>query len=341
VLADCYKYWIALADLDGFRIDTVKHMDLGASRYFASVIHEFAQTLGKERFYLIGEITGDRQRAFDTMESTGLDAALGIADIPDKMEYLIKGYRNPEEYFNLFRNSLQLQKESHVWFRDKVVTLFDDHDQIRKGKWKSRFCSNDRDRKVLLNVLGLNVATLGIPCIYYGSEQYFNGHAIVERDGNDLFLRECMFGGKFGSFQSQNYHFFNEECEVYKELAKILKIRREKMTLRRGRQYLRPISGNGIDFGLPRMVGGEIRSLVPWSRLFDRSETLVAINTDYDNPCTAWVTIDNDLHKPGDILTCLYSNDPLEINSKKMTVEARNGKAVQLTIPAAGFVIYE
>ncbi len=100
-----YKYWIAYTDVDGFRVDTVKHMHPGATRFFTSVIHEFAQNIGKENFYLIGEITGGRQRAFSTLETTGMDAALGIDDIPDKLEYLVKGYRNAREYFDLFRNS--------------------------------------------------------------------------------------------------------------------------------------------------------------------------------------------------------------------------------------------
>ena len=77
-------------------------------------------------------MTGGRVRAFNTVETTGLDAALGIDDVQDKLEYLIKGYRNPRDYFDLFRNSLQVQKDSHVWFRDKVVTMIDDHDQVRK-----------------------------------------------------------------------------------------------------------------------------------------------------------------------------------------------------------------
>ena len=72
------------------------------------------QSLGKENFYLIGEITGGRGRAFETVEQTGLNAALGIDDIPDKLEYLVKGFRNPSDYFDLFRNSLLVQKESHV-----------------------------------------------------------------------------------------------------------------------------------------------------------------------------------------------------------------------------------
>src|SRR5262249_15692566 len=49
-LCDVYKFWIAFADLDGFRIDTVKHMDPGATRLFGSTIHEFAQSIGKDNF---------------------------------------------------------------------------------------------------------------------------------------------------------------------------------------------------------------------------------------------------------------------------------------------------
>lgn len=46
-LCETYKFWIAFADIDGFRVDTVKHMDLGATRIFTSVIHEFAQSIEK------------------------------------------------------------------------------------------------------------------------------------------------------------------------------------------------------------------------------------------------------------------------------------------------------
>lgn len=338
-LCEVYKFWIALADIDGFRVDTVKHMDPGATRFFTSVIHEFAQSIGKESFYLIGEITGGRKMAFNTLEETGLNAALGIDDIPDKLEYLVKGFRNPSEYFDLFRNSLLVKKDSHVWFKNKVVTIFDDHDQVRKGDNKARFCHDEvqgqQNYRVLLNVLALNVTTMGIPCIYYGTEQYFNGHGT-----NDRYLREAMFGGKFGAFESRNRHFFNEDSPAYKKLARILKIRKEKIALRRGRQYLRPISGDGANFGMPNMIGNEMRSVVPWSRIFNNKEMLLAINTDYFQPKTAWVTIDNSLHEAGDRLRCLYSTDNGQVNGE-ITVEARNGKSVLITVPAAGFVIYE
>jgi glycosidase len=310
-------------------------MDLGASRFFGSVIHEFAQAIGKENFYLIGEITGGRTRAFQTLETTGLDAALGVDDIPDKVEYLVKGFRNPEDYFGLFRNSLLVQKDSHVWFRNKVVTMFDDHDQVRKGNDKARFCADDGADRQVLSALALNATTLGIPCVYYGTEQGFDGAG-----PSDQFLRETMFGGEYGAFQSRERHFFREDSSIYRELSKVLRLRREKLALRRGRQYLREISGNGIHFGVPRLVGAEMRSVVPWSRIFDETELLLAINSDPDRSSTAWVTIDNGLHRAGDALRCLYSTDPAEIG-KSVVVEARNGKAVQLTLPPAGFVVYQ
>jgi glycosidase len=334
-ICEVYKFWIAYADIDGYRIDTVKHMDLGATRFLTAVIKEFTMSIGKENFYLIGEITGGRSRAFTTLELTGLDAALGVDDIPDKLEFLVKGHRSPSGYFSLFRNSELVNKESHTWFRNRVVTIFDDHDQVRKGEDKARFCADPDAWKLLVNALALNVTTLGIPCIYYGSEQFFDG-----KGKNDRFLREAMFGGAFGAFSSRGRHFFNEDSPAYRRLAEILAIRRQRMGLRRGRQYLRPISGDGVNFGLPEPVGDGIRSIIPWSRLFNNEEILLAINTDPNQPLTAWVTVDNELHGEGEVLHRLYATDPDAV-PETVAVEARNGKAVRLTVPAAGFVIYE
>jgi glycosidase len=338
-LVDVFRFWIAFADIDGFRVDTVKHMDRGASRLFTSAIHEFTQAIGKENFYLIAEITGGRRFAFETLEEVGMNAALGIDDIPDKLEYLIKGYRNPEDYFDLFRNSILVQKGSHAWFGKHVVTSFDDHDQVRKGGNKSRFCHDEGPGQVeswraALAVLAFNATTMGIPCIYYGTEQLFDGHG-----DNDRFIREAMFGGDFGAFESRGSHFFDEDQSTYKELSKILAIRRGDIVIRRGRQYLRQISGDGIDFGLPRMIGGVIRSVVPWSRIFDDKEVLLAINTDHFRSRSAWVTIDDNLHRAGDRLRCLYSTDAGQVGGEVL-VEPRNGKAVLLEVPSAGFVIY-
>jgi len=350
-LAAVYKFWIAYADIDGYRIDTVKHIEPGAIRVFSNVIHEFAQSLEKENFYLIGEITGGRANAVHIVETTGIDAALGIDDIQDKLEFLAKGWRSPgdpqteaqEGYFDLFRNSLIDYKNSHQWFGRHIVTMFDDHDQVGT-QHKFRFCGQPRGYPVLIPALALNLTTTGIPCLYYGTEQGFNGadHRLGDEDSySDAFLRECMFGGPFGSLQSTGRHFFNEDHEIYRFIRTVCELREQHPALRRGRQYLRSVSATGAeeDFYYPQMIGGELHWVVAWSRIFSDAEYLCAINTDTERPVTVWVTVDHSLNPPGGTLTCLLSTDPAQHGSTGK-VEARNGSAISITVPAAGFVVY-
>ena len=230
-----------------------------------------------------------------------------------------------------------MQKESHIWFRNKVVTLFDDHDQVRKGGYKARFCAGDADnRKQLLNLLALNATTLGIPCIYYGSEQGFDGQG-----DNDRYIREAMFGGEFGAFRTRDRHFFDEDSPAYKELSKILALRREKIALRRGRQYLCQISGDGVNFGYPVVLGGRMRSIVPWLRLFDDQQILLALNTDTDQLRSAWVSLDAGHHEAGATITCLYSSEAAQVGQALEVQSLGERKVVSLSVPAAGFVICE
>jgi hypothetical protein len=150
-----------------------------------------------------------------------------------------------------------------------------------------------------------------------------------------------MFGGEFGAFRTRGRHFFNEDGSVYKELNKILVLRKQKIALRRGRQYLREISGDGQSFGLPHLLGGRMLSVVPWTRSFDDQHLLLAINTDPDRPQTAWVNLNPFENPAGARLTCLYSSAPGQVG-QGLAVQAVGDRAlVSLNVPAAGFVIYE
>jgi glycosidase len=208
---------------------------------------------------------------------------------------------------------------------------------VRKGSHKARFCAGSPDwPRLLINVLALNATTLGIPCIYYGSEQGFDGQG-----DNDRYIREAMFGGEFGAFRTRQRHFFNEDQPVYRELAKILALRKEKIALRRGRQYLREISGDGQNFGYPVMLGGRMLSVVPWSRSFDDQNLLLALNTDPNQSRSAWVDLDANNYPAEVQLQCLYSTDPAQIG-KRLSVQVSSGRSVvKLDVPAAGFVVFE
>ena len=237
-----YCFWIAYADLDGFRIDAAKHMGPEALRTFCDVIREFAQSIGKERFLLVGEVSGGREHAWEVVEKTGLDAALGIEDVPGKLERMVTGYADPADYFSAVP---QLDPgragTGHRWYRNQVVTLVDDHDQVRKGSDKCRFCGDSRFRDLAFNVMAVQLTTMGIPCIYYGSEQGFDSGG--RPNGSDLVLRENMFGGRFGGLCTQGRHFFNEDGDLYRALAALIDLRKKLLPLRRGRQVLHRISG--------------------------------------------------------------------------------------------------
>ncbi|HWM05209.1 MAG TPA: hypothetical protein VNP92_22950, partial [Actinophytocola sp.] len=245
-------------------------------------------------------------------------------------------WADPAGYFGLFRNSALIGKDSHTWLRDTVVTSYDDHDQVRKGDEKSRFCAAADGPALAAVVLALNATTLGIPCVYYGSEQALDG-----KGGGfaaDRYIRETMFGREFGPFRSRDRHVFDEDHPLYRTLAALLAFRKHEPALRRGRQYVRQTSGNGTDFGYPTGFGGRLRGIVAWSRVLADRELLCAINTDPTEPRSAWVTVDAGLHRPGDELTCLQHSAPGPRDP--LPVEPRNGCAVRLTLPPGGFAVH-
>ncbi|MGO9518779.1 MAG: hypothetical protein ACLPND_17230 [Candidatus Korobacteraceae bacterium] len=99
-----YCFWIAYADVDGFRLDAAKHMGTQALCAFCDSIREFGVSIGKERFLVIGEVGGGREKAWEVVQQTGLDAALGIDDIPGKLERMVCGWetlRTTSRYFRI------------------------------------------------------------------------------------------------------------------------------------------------------------------------------------------------------------------------------------------------
>jgi hypothetical protein len=183
---------------------------------------------------------------------------------------------------------------------------------------------------------------MGIPCVYYGSEQGFDSGG--RPGGSDLVLRETMFGGSFGGLCTQGRHFFDEDGDLYRALAALTELRKKLLPLRRGRQVLHHVSGDGVHFGLPRRQGERIRSLVCWSRLLVDQEVLVALNTDEGQPVTAYSTVAPTFRVEGDQFHRIfwYSPRPAAAPPDSLTVERKGGPlAVRMTLPPAGFAIYQ
>jgi hypothetical protein len=112
----------------------------------------------------------------------------------------------------------------------------------------------------------------------------------------------------------------------------------------RGRQMLHEISGDGTVFGVPRLMGERMCSIVAWSRLFVDQEVLVAFSTDPEQPITAYSTVEPRFRAPGHLLKLIFWHTPAAASRppQELVVERRSERlAVRLTVPPAGFVMYQ
>jgi hypothetical protein len=335
-----------LIEIDGVRIDAGKHLGKGPLRYFVSEIRDFAKQLGKTNFLMVSEIAG--VDAMDIVRETGLCGALGVGQIQEGLWNLPQGLVSPSYYFDCFSNS----RCGDGWFRNEIVNMIDDHDQIWRNGLKGRFGSTLHAKQLLPAAIGLNMCTSGIPCLYYGTEQLFDGTSECPVPA-DAFIREAMFGGSFGSFRSRDRHFFNECSRGYRLFQDIIRLRAQEPVLRTGAQYLRPISTDGQRFMVPKLakpafinqfpdksrkpVGPPLRTVVAWSRIFSGSEVLCAMNTDPEKTREAWVLVDCFLHREGDGMKCIYPARGRTVKLKKKA----GVMAVYLTLAPGAFAVYK
>lgn len=317
-LSLCYKYWIALTDCDGFRIDTLKHVSLEEGRNFCGAIKEYAANLGKNDFFLVGEVAGgdfNEDRYLDALDRN-LNAALDIGEMRLSLNLLAKGLTDAEGYFDGFDPGKAVMG-SHRNLGTRHVSVLDDHDHVfgEKIRFSSEAAS---DRQVIAGV-ALQLLTLGVPCIYYGTEQALAGPEISERQWlpdwkrSDRYLREAMFGPAhprqggsdgleaapanldmtlpgFGPCGTAGHHCFDHHHPAYLRIAMLAAIRKSYPALRYGRQYLRPVSFLGIPFAV--YGPGEITA---WSRILDDEELLCVVNVHGTQDRGADVLVDANL----------------------------------------------
>lgn len=324
VLTKTYCEWIKKTDLDGIRLDAVKHMPPGAVRYFVTEIQKTTLTLGKRNFLLAGEIPDGQHKAHQTLAETGLTTALGILDIPPLVEKICLGTANPAEFFAFSSASINQELHPESWKPEELITLYDDHDQISKGYHKARFAHLAQSTEQQFTPLFLLLTTMGIPSIYYGSEQGFDGWG-----EDDDFIRECMFGGKFGPFRSTENHFFVENGYVFKNTAKLLAIRK-KYCGQNDKQELLKISGNNTNFGYPQMIGGSIKSVVPWIRHTLHGSLLCLFNTDPFEQRAAYIQMPQKVHHYTEVFSTHKRNSITFFNESTEVILAPSGCALYL-----------
>ncbi len=257
---------------------------------------------------------------------------------------LATGLNHPRAYFSGF-NPGEAVMGSHRNLGERHVSILDDHDHVFGAK--IRFASEAAaDHQVVAGV-ALQLLTLGIPCIYYGTEQALAGPEPAERHwlpawkSSDRYLREAMFGpthprrsGRdglaappagldptlpgFGPFGTAGQHCFDPHHPVYARIGALAQLRAAFPVLRQGRQYLRPIAFLGRPFAV--YGPGE---LVAWSRILDDEEALYVLNAHGLENRGADVLVDANLNPPGSAMTVVLN-----------TAQAANPQGYQGSHPA-------
>lgn len=239
-----------------------------------------------------------------------LNAALDIGSARINLQSVGKGLSSGTLYLDTFKESSK-GFESHRNFGDRHVSILDDHDHVMGEK--VRFSaeipdhSNVKDYQVVIPT-AIQLFTLGIPCLYYGTEQALAGPAQSQirfllnqgwkdsQNAGDRYLRETLFGPDhpradfhnaleiqlsnkdqslpgFGPFGTTGKHCFDTNSPAYIRIASLCNIRQQHLILRSGRQYTRQIRVPGQQFTLP--LAGD---LLAWSRILDYQEAICIVN---------------------------------------------------------------
>ncbi|MCX5794175.1 MAG: alpha-amylase family glycosyl hydrolase [Elusimicrobia bacterium] len=332
VLNAAHKYWIREADIDGYRMDAVKHMGETAIARFCQEMREYSYELGKRNFFLFGElVAGDDAINRYTGPNTagkvdGKTIYYGLSSVLDFPLYwtlpgVIKGFVNPLALVNRYE-ALRERALNRGELGRYMVTFIDNHDQIGQ-MYKRRFAAGARDEQVIAAV-GYLICALGTPCIYYGTEQGFTGEG-----ESDHVIREAMF-----DLADPGRDLLNKDCRIYREIAKIAKVNQAHPGLRFGRMYFREVSGNGSDFDLPAAHP----CTLAFSRVLADEEILVAYNTSTTERRRDCVVVDAGLHAAGSRMSYLYGGRG-EVTVESHPDPANGSRFVKLELDPMQFVI--
>lgn len=272
ILLKIHCYWMREVDIDGFRLDAVKHMGEFFVSWFCSHIREYAYKIGKRNFFLFGELLGPEDmynKYIGPKTSTLVDQGTiyyglnSVLDFPlyHTLPNVISGEIPPTKLIERYEH-LRKEAMGRGEYGEFLVTFLDNHDQVGQ-LMKHRFGKDAASEQIVAGI-GFLLCALGTPCIYYGTEQGFEGSG--EGDWN---VREAMF-----SLDHSSVNVLDESSSIYEGISKIAHIRKGSAVLKFGRMYICKVSTDGIFFHFPDCK----ECLLAFSRVLYDEEMLIAYN---------------------------------------------------------------
>ncbi len=303
-LIRAYQYLIARYDVDGYRIDTLKYLPADFALTFGNAMREYACSIGKKNFFTFGEVYDSEETIAQFIgrntsinsDMMGVDASL---DFPlfFTLPSVAKGQAPPAAVAAMFQRRKQVEANvitSHGEAGAFFVTFLDNHDQPQRFYYRDPGDPQRYDDQAILG-FGCLFGLQGIPCLYYGTEQGLAG--AVDSNGSDADVREALWGKSWPNAFDPSHPF-------YQAIQRLSALRAAQPALRYGRQYFRPISGDGLTFGVSPYPSG----VLAFSRLLSDQEVLVVANTNTDAGWDGDVIVDFALNPPAAPYAVLFSN---------------------------------
>lgn len=223
IMIEIWTWWIEQSDCDGFRVDTVKHVDMPFWYAWLAAVRRYAEGIGKKDFFIFGEVFSGNDAICapythgDARGRRGFDAVFNFS-IAEALRDVIGRGATVQRLATSINNLGMYEEQS----RQRQMIFVDNHDM-------SRFLAHaggdeGQLREALIFLYGLP----GVPLLYYGTEQAFPGGL-----GPDWWNRESMFahGWKGNAPQGEA---FSTESRTFRHVANLNRLRASHRILRHG-----------------------------------------------------------------------------------------------------------
>jgi glycosidase len=270
---DIFGTWIDDYGIDGYRIDTAKHVNPEFWQAFVPAMRKRAAERGIPNFHIFGEA------ATSDIDPASLAVHTRVDKLPAMLDFAfsaavhdtVAGHAGTDELARLF--AADPLYEGGELAAMQLPTFIGNHDAGHFAYFVQKERPGARAPEVLQRLqlaLAMLFTLRGVPTIYYGDEQGFVGR------GGDQDARQDMFASQVASYNSQPLlgtsattavSNFDGTHPLYTSIAALAQLRQQHAALRHGRQIVR--------------AAGPTPGLFAVSRLDAASgaEILIAFNT--------------------------------------------------------------
>jgi glycosidase len=264
---DIYGDWIERYRIDGFRIDTARHVNPEFWQAFVPAMLKRARGQGLPNFHIFGEVAADPGDVAQLARHTRVDKLPSVLDFgfSGAVEQTLAGKAGTIALGRLFQDDGLYEGGTPAALR--LPTFTGNHDQGRLA-WKIQTARPGASNEEILERVKLSNAMLfllrGVPVVYSGDEQGFIGRGVDQAARQDLFASQVASYNDqplLGSTASTATANFNAQHPLYRQIAELAALRKQYPGLRRGRQITRAQSLEPGLFAVSRF-GSDGREIV-------------------------------------------------------------------------------